>query len=122
MLDKTCPKCGKRFALADARLDDHWNRWSFKPAYCYCPHCGERLDGVHFDSVELARRLTARNLAWAAFFLAAALAGLLSGTLDYVGPCWSAVSVSGSPAAHRCAITASSAGCWSLPLRLCSMS
>jgi hypothetical protein len=86
MLEKTCPKCQKQFALADARMDEHWNKWSFKPAYCYCPRCGARLDDVHFDSVDLARHLTPRNLAWAMFFLVATFGGLVSGMLSYVGP------------------------------------
>lgn len=86
MLNKTCPKCQKQFALADVRMDEHWNKWSFKPAYCYCPHCGEQLDNVQFDSVDLARHLTPRNVVWVAFFILAAFAGLVSGTLTYVGP------------------------------------
>jgi predicted amidophosphoribosyltransferase len=86
MLNKTCPKCQKQFALADARMDEHWNTWSLKPAYCYCPHCGERLDDVHFDSVDFARHLTARNLVWVAFLLLSTFTGLVSGTLTYVGP------------------------------------
>lgn len=67
-------------------MDEHWNKWSLKPAYCYCPHCGARLDDVQFDSVDLARHLTLRNIAWAMFFFAAVLGGLMSGTLNYVGP------------------------------------
>lgn len=86
MLNKTCPKCQKQFALAEVRMDDHWNKWSLKPAHCYCPHCGERLDNVQFDSVDLARHLTPANLVWVAFFIVAAIAGLMSGTLNYVGP------------------------------------
>ena len=86
MLNTTCQKCHKQLALANVRLDEHWNKWSFKPAYCYCPHCGEQLDDVQFDSVDLARHLTLRNLVWVVLFLLAAFAGLVSGTLTYVGP------------------------------------
>lgn len=86
MLNKTCPKCQKQFALANVRMDEHWNKWSLKPAHCYCPHCGAQLDDVQFDSVDLARHLTPRNLVVVAFFIVATLAGLASGTLSYVGP------------------------------------
>lgn len=86
MLNKTCPTCQKQFALAEAHMDEHWNKWSFKPAHCYCPQCGERIDNVHFDSVDLARHLTPRNLVSVAFLFLVAFAGLVSGTLTYVGP------------------------------------
>ncbi len=85
MLEKTCPKCHKKFALADVRMDRHWNKWSLEPAYCYCPRCGERLSDVQFDSVDLARHLTPRNLFWAGLFVMATFAGVASGTLSYVG-------------------------------------
>jgi ABC-type dipeptide/oligopeptide/nickel transport system permease component len=67
-------------------MDEHWNKWSFKPAYCYCPYCGARLDQVQFDTVDLSRHLTPNNLARVAFFFVATFASLLSGTLNYVGP------------------------------------
>jgi hypothetical protein len=86
MLTKTCPECRQRFALADARMDEHWNKASFDPAYCYCPHCGGRLEGVHFDSVELARILTPKYLVWALLVLGVAGVGLVSNPLGYVGP------------------------------------
>ena len=86
MFNKICPNCQKQFALANVRMDDHWNKWSLKPAHCYCPRCGAQLDDVQFDSVDLARHLTPRHLVSVAFFIVATLAGLASGTLSYVGP------------------------------------
>lgn len=86
MFTKSCPNCQKQFALANVRMDDHWSKWSLKPAHCYCPHCGAQLDDVQFDSVDLARHLTPRHLVSVAFFIVATLAGLASGTLSYVGP------------------------------------
>lgn len=86
MIKKTCPKCRRSFPLGDARLDEHWNKWSFEPAYAYCPHCNERLEGVHLDSVDLARHLTMKNLLLAVAWLGLSAIGLVSGSLNYVAP------------------------------------
>lgn len=67
-------------------MDEHWNKWTLEPAYCYCPHCGDRLDRVGFDTVDLAKHLTPRNLVWVALYILATFAGLLTDTLTYIGP------------------------------------
>lgn len=91
MITNTCCKCRKSFPLGEARLDEHWNEWSSKPAYASCPHCDERLDGVHFNSVHVARGLTWHNLSLAAIGFGLSALGLATGTLSYVGPAMIAV-------------------------------
>ena len=86
MITKTCPKCQCTFNLADARLDEHWNTWSAEPANAYCPQCNERLDGVHFDSVDLARHLTLKNFLLVFAWLGLSAIGLATGNLEYIGP------------------------------------
>lgn len=86
MITKTCPKCQRSFPLGDAHLDEHWNKWSFEPTYAYCPHCNERLDGVHVDSVNLARHLTMRNLMLAVVWFGLSVIGLVTNSLNYVAP------------------------------------
>ncbi len=86
MITKTCPKCQRTFPLGDAHLDEHWNKWSFEPAYAHCPHCNERLDGVNFDSVDLARHLTLQNLFLVVAWFGLAGIGLATHSLSYVGP------------------------------------
>lgn len=85
MFTRICSKCRASFPLADARIDDHRSAWSWQAAYCYCPCCGARLDGVHPDSVDLAKHLTPTVLAWAVLGLLVGATGVV-GTLGYVGP------------------------------------
>jgi len=54
MLKKTCNHCHQGYRLEDVTVDEHANSWSFKPAYCYCPHCGSKLN-VDPDTVDLAK-------------------------------------------------------------------
>lgn len=91
VITKTCPKCHKSFPFGEARLDEHWNKWSFAPAYAYCPHCNERLDGVLFDSVDLARHLTPQNLLLAVVWFGLAAIGVVTASLSYIGPLMTAV-------------------------------
>lgn len=86
MIRKTCPKCQSTFNLADARLDKHWNTWSAEPAYAYCPQCNARLDGVHFDSVDLARHLTPTNVLLVFIWFGLFAIGIATERLEYVGP------------------------------------
>ena len=81
----TCTECRERFPLAKAKLDPRWNSFSPDPAYAYCPHCEEILEGVSYKSVDLARTLTPRNAVLATAWLGLMSIGLVTGTLNYVG-------------------------------------
>lgn len=83
---KTCAKCQKSFPLEKARLDKHWNQSSCEAAYVSCPYCNERLEGVHFDSVDLVRHLTLKNILLAAVYIALTVTGLATSSLNYVAP------------------------------------
>lgn len=87
MITKTCPSCRHDFPLGEARLDPNWNDpLSFKSAYAYCPHCGERLKGVHYDSVDLAKHLTIGNILVFFAFVILSVFGLATQSFSYIGP------------------------------------
>lgn len=86
MLTKTCNHCGKTYQLSNVRVDEHWNRWSTDPAYCYCPHCDARLDRVTPDIVDLAKHIKPRYITGFVGLFLIWFMGMVTNTLTLLGP------------------------------------
>ena len=67
-------------------MDEHWNKWSFKPAYAYCPYCGASLNRVLPSSVDFARQFKPKNIGLLVLWFLLWGIGIVSGQLNYVGP------------------------------------
>ncbi len=91
MLSATCDKCQRSFPLKDAELDPNWNRFSLDPLYVYCPHCKEKLEGVDYRSVDLARTITLRNALLGLVVFSLFGIGVFTETLAFLGPIMIAV-------------------------------
>ncbi|MBC3808266.1 hypothetical protein H8K52_13010 [Undibacterium seohonense] len=85
LLLKRCGSCGVEYKLENVRVDDHWNKWTTEPAFCYCPHCDAKLDGVHPDSIDLAKHLTPTNVIIFIGLLIVFLIGTVTNTLLFSG-------------------------------------
>ncbi len=86
MFTNTCKSCGKRYALKDVRIDEHWNTWSLKPSHCHCPYCDIKLDNVRPSSVDLIRSITTTNITILVIFFALWAFGIATATLSYIAP------------------------------------
>lgn len=87
MLKLQCDYCGGKYQLADVRVDEHWREsWSWKPVYCYCPHCDAVLKNIRPDAVDLAKNLTVKNFVGVVLFFGFWLIGIVTSTLTYIGP------------------------------------
>jgi len=87
MFDIECNDCKKRFSLKNIRVDEHWREATkLGRAYCYCPHCGSVLNYVKPDIVELANKITYKNITLIILSFALLLIGEITKTLTYVAP------------------------------------
>ena len=86
MLAKVCAHCNRTFGIEDAKVDSHWNSWSLRPAYCYCPYCNVVLPDVYPRSVDFAKRLKPIYVLGLAAFFACFALGVATETLGYVAP------------------------------------
>jgi len=86
MFTKKCNACGKSFHLRDVKVDEHWNSWSFEPAYCYCPHCDSRLQNINPSSVEFVNTLTPKNAIILFLFFFFSLFAVGTDTINITAP------------------------------------
>ena len=82
-----CNDCKKRFSLKSIRVDEHWREATkLGRAYCYCPHCGSVLNYVKPDVVELAKKITFKNISIGILLFTLLLIGEATKTLTYIAP------------------------------------
>ena len=82
-----CNDCKKRFSLKNIRVDEHWREAEkLGRAYCYCPHCGSVLNYAKPDVVELASKITFKNIFTFILLVTLLLIGEATKTLTYVAP------------------------------------
>ena len=86
MFDKICPSCHQNFRIEDVKVDEHWNKFSLEPAYCYCPHCNAILSNVYPRSVDFVKNLKLIYiLPFVGFFIFFGV-GVATNTLVYITP------------------------------------
>ena len=86
MFKRKCDNCGEYYQVKDVRCDEHWRTWSLEPYYCYCPHCNQVIKYMNGDLVELAQKLTPKNILAVFIFFGAWFIGIVTNTLNYIGP------------------------------------
>jgi hypothetical protein len=68
------------------KVDEHWKDWTFKPAYCYCPHCNAKLKYLDGDSVDFAKHLKPVYVIPFIGVFVLALIAMATNSLEIVGP------------------------------------
>jgi hypothetical protein len=86
MFDKVCPHCQHAYRLEEVKFDRHWNTWSTEPAHAYCPHCDTILQGIHPDSVDLAKHFKPVYILGLIGFFVCFWLGAATNTLGLIGP------------------------------------
>lgn len=87
MINCVCQNCRKEFPFVDARFDEHSMKWSMSPTYCYCPHCGTRLESrIRPDTVDFLRHLTPKYIGLFVLFSVIWVVASAFETMDYAGP------------------------------------